>query len=290
MADKPARIDLLRSVQLFQDLPEADLASLADHCVERAFAAASIIFNRGDPGSAMYVIVGGQVNIHLPDQGSRRMSLNDMARGEYFGEVALFDDLPRSASASATTEVILLELSRSALMRMLEDRPSAALTMLRTMSSRVRHMSEVIEEHVSKNAVAEFEMRLTWSDRLADKVAEMNGSWAFILALIALTALWVLINSPGLVSWAVVDPYPFVFFNLLLAVVVGLQGPLILMSQNRESAKEREKAEMDFVVNLKNEVNIQTLVRELGEFRLETMQRVEDIEQALEAAAGIGST
>ena len=61
MADKPARIDLLRSVQLFQDLPEADLASLADHCVERAFAAASIIFNRGDPGSAMYIIVGGQV-------------------------------------------------------------------------------------------------------------------------------------------------------------------------------------------------------------------------------------
>src|SRR5438477_9442249 len=125
MPDVAARAALLRSVPLFQDFPEADLASLADQCVERAIGAGSIIFNRGDPGSAMYVIVGGQVNIHLPDQGSRRMSLNDMARGEYFGEVALFDDLPRSASASATTEVILLELSRSALMRMLEDRPSA---------------------------------------------------------------------------------------------------------------------------------------------------------------------
>ena len=65
---------------------------------------------------------------------------------------------------------------------------------------------------------------------------------------------------------------------------------VILMSQNRESAKERAKAEMDFAVNLKNEVNIQTLVRELGEFRLETMQRVELIEQALKVAGGASSS
>jgi len=155
------------------------------------------------------------------------------------------------------------------------------LTMLRTMSSRVRNMSALLEDHVSRNAVAEFEMQLTWSDRLADKVAEMNGSWAFILALVALTAGWVLVNTPGLMAWQPFDQYPFVFFNLLLAVLVGLQGPLILMSQNRESAKDRATAEMDFTVNLKNEVNIQTLVRELGEFRLETMARVEGIEQVL---------
>src|SRR5262245_18828290 len=111
MADNAARIELLRSVQLFHELPEADLASLADYCIERAVGAGSIIFNRGDPGSAMYVIVRGQVNIHLPDEASRRVSLNDMADGEYFGEVALFDEQPRTASASAITDVTLLEVS-----------------------------------------------------------------------------------------------------------------------------------------------------------------------------------
>src|SRR5881392_1870086 len=158
MPDVAARAALLRSVPLFQDFPEADLASLADQCVERAIGAGSIIFNRGDPGSAMYVIIRGQVNIHLPDQGSRRMSLNDMARGEYFGEVALFDEQPRTSSASATTDVTLLEVSRSVLLSTLRERPAAALIMLRTMASRVRNMSEMLEEHVSKNAVAEFDL------------------------------------------------------------------------------------------------------------------------------------
>jgi uncharacterized membrane protein len=285
MADE-ARIDLLRSVLLFHGLSDVDLASLANGCVERWLVGGTVIFNRGDVGSTMYIIVQGQVNIHLPDQGSRRMSLNDMARGEYFGEVALFDDLPRTASASALTDVALLELSRPALVDFLKERPSAALTMLRTMSSRVRNMTALLEDQVSRNAVAEFEMRLTWSDRLADKVAEMNGSWAFILALVALTGVWVLVNTLGLMALQPFDQYPFVFFNLLLAVLVGLQGPLILMSQNRESAKDRATAEMDFTVNLKNEVNIQTLVRELGEFRLETVARVEDIERVVTAMHG----
>jgi CRP/FNR family transcriptional regulator, cyclic AMP receptor protein len=84
------------------------------------------------------------------------MSLNDMARGEYFGEVTLFDDLTRTASASAMTDVMLLELSRTVLVNMLEERPSAALAILRTMSSRVRNMSAVLEDHVSKNAVTAF--------------------------------------------------------------------------------------------------------------------------------------
>jgi uncharacterized membrane protein len=281
MADQAARIELLRSVQLFQDLPEADLASLADHCIERAVRAGSAIFNQGDPGSAMYIIVSGQVNIHLPDEGSRRVSLNDMAKGEYFGEVALFDEQPRTASASAIGDVTLLEVSQGALIVTLRERPTAALTMLRTMGARVRNMSEIIEEHVSKNAIAEFEQGLTWSDRLADRVAAMNGSWTFIVGLAVVTTIWVVVNAPNLVAWPPFDPYPFVFFNLVLGVLVGLQGPLILMSQNRESAKERTKSEMDFAVNLKNEVNIQTLVRELGEFRLETMQRVQRIEQTL---------
>ncbi len=290
MADQAARVDLLRSVQLLHELPEADLESLAEHCIEFAIPAGGLIFNRGDPASAMYLIVRGQVNIHLPDQGSRRISLNDAGRGDYFGEVALFDEQPRTASASATTDVTLLEVSRTALLGMLQERPSAALIMLRTMASRVRNMSEMLEDHVSKNTFAEFEQRLSWSDRLADRVAIANGSWAFILGLVALTVVWAIVNSAGVVGRPAFDPYPFVFFNLVLAVLVGLQGPLILMSQNREHAEERVKAEMDFAVNLKNEVNIQTLVRELGEFRLETMQRVELIEQALAAARGPGSS
>ncbi len=263
-------------------------ASLANGCTEGTFAAGSAIFDKGDKGSTMYIIVSGDVNIFLPDQASRRVSLSDMARGEYFGEMALFDDLPRSASALATTDAVLLELSRAALLKTVAEHPSAALAMLRTMSLRVRNMNNLLEKQATRNAIAEFESRLAWSDRLADKVAEVNGSWTFIIGLALLTVVWVIINSPGLVGWRPFDEYPFVFFNLVLAVLVGIQGPLILMSQNREGAKERDKAELDFTINLKNEVNIQTLVRELGEFRSEAMHRLEHIDQTFSVRSGIG--
>jgi CRP/FNR family cyclic AMP-dependent transcriptional regulator len=71
------------------------------------------------------------------------------------------------------------------------------------------------------------------------------------------------------------DPYPYAFFNLALAILVGLQGPLIVMSQNRQSVKDRARAETDYQVNLKNEVNIETLLRELSEMRAEMRERVQ---------------
>ena len=81
------------------------------------------------------------------------------------------------------------------------------------------------------------------------------------------------------------DAFPFVFFNLLLAILVALQGPLIVMSQNRQTLKDRAQAETDFKVNLKNELNIETILRELGEFRSETDRRLDDLESRKKSAS-----
>jgi uncharacterized membrane protein len=186
----------------------------------------------------------------------------------------------------------------------------------------LRETNEMLSQRAAKNAVQEIESKLTWSQKLADKVAELNGSWAFILFLLGLTALWVVLNAmrigatpkkddPAPDTQAQVqpaagagapaaapapapeacaapadddtgtsfDPYPYQLFNLALAVLVGLQGPLIVMSQNRQSLKDRATAETDFKVNLKNEVNIETLIRELGEMRNEVNARLEKIEK-----------
>lgn len=114
--------------------------------------------------------------------------------------------------------------------------------------------------------VEELDKNLTWPDKLADRIAELNGSWMFIIGLIVATAAWALFNLRGRDAF---DPYPFVFYNLVLAVLVSLQGPLIVMSQNRQTLKDRAQSQTDFQVNLKNEVNIETLLRELGELRAE---------------------
>ena len=259
---------VLGSIPLFEGLAEEDLEALAQGLVVRRFNAGAMIFAFGDTGEAMYIIESGDVNIHLPGEGSSRISLKDSARGEYFGELALFDSKPRSASALATTETVLLELQRSTMEDYLSRRPRAAMAILRTMSERLRETNAMLSARVARNVDAEFDKKLSWSDRLADQVAEVNGSWRFIVFLLLLTVVWCLLNFP----WSrgsPLDPYPYQLYNLALAILVGLQGPLIVMSQNRQSLKDRARAETDYKVNLKNEVNIETLVRELSEFRAE---------------------
>jgi len=273
--------DLLRSIPLFEGLSQEDLDHLASTLVERPFKGGDLIFEQGDKGAEMYIVAQGHVNIHLPGEKSRRVSLKDITVGEYFGELALFDDKPRSASALATTDASLLELSRETLSSYLERRPRAAMAILRTMSERIRQTNAMLSERAAKNVVEEIEKHLTWNDRLADKVAEFNGSWGFIVFLLLGTIAWAVLNRAGLLEKDPFDPYPYVFFNLLLAVLVAMQGPLIVMSQNRQAVKDRATAETDFKVNLKNEVNIETILRELGELRAEANERLEALEKAL---------
>ena len=216
----------------------------------------------------MFIVASGDINIHLPGEASHRVSLKDIGPGEYFGELALFDDKPRSASALATTDVVLFKLRRITLESYLEHRPGAAMAFLRTMTDYLRRTNALLSARVAKNVDEEFEKHLTFGDRLADATAALNGSWWFIGFLIALTAVWCAVNSV-MVMEAPPDPYPYQFFNLALGILVGLQGPLIVMSQNRQARKDRARADTDFQVNLKNEVNIETLLRELGEFRAE---------------------
>ena len=272
---------LLARIPMFQGLSPDDVKALAAALHERRFASGQVIMNQGDHGTSMFIIASGHVNIYLPGEASRRVSLKDIAEGEYFGELALFDDKPRSASALATSDAVLLELDRDTLTKYLTSRPHASVTLLRTLAQRLRETNEMLSQRAAKNTVQEIEQNLTWSQKLADKVAELNGSWAFILVLLGLTLGWMAVNTL-LPSGGHFDPYPYVFFTLLLAILVALQGPLIVMSQNRSAIKDRAQAETDFKVNLKNEVNIETLLREFGEMRAETHARFEKLEKAVE--------
>jgi uncharacterized membrane protein len=273
------RVVLLGNTPIFQGLNAQDLQDLAEHVVERTFRAGETVFAQGDPSHAMYVVARGQLNIYLPGEESRRISLKDVGPGEFFGELALFDDLPRSASVLATTDCVLFELERDTLDKFLDHRPRAALALLRMMTQRLRATNVLLSQR-SVNVVAEIEKNLTWKDRLADQVAELNGSWSFVVALLGITVLWTLVNSLGLLKSAF-DPYPYVFFNLVLAILVALQGPLIVMSQNRQSMKDRKSAEAQYQVNLKSEVHIETILRELGEFRAESHERLTALERAI---------
>jgi uncharacterized membrane protein len=286
--------DLLAQIPLFQGLADEDREALATRLTERTFRPGDIVFAQGEAGTSMYVVQSGAVQIYLPsaDKNLPPVVLKDLRTGEYFGELALFDDKPRSASVRVLVDTVVLELTREQLSEHLGRSPKAAMTILSLMSERLRETNAMLSQRAAKDVVKEFEENLTWGQRLADKVAALNGSWTFILILLGLTCGWCILNMPLVAQHlgfgtgddgkpSGFDPYPYILYNLVLAILVSLQGPLIVMSQNRESAKDRAQAETDFRVNLKNEVGIEKMLAEIGAMRAETNKRLEVLERTM---------
>ena len=100
----------------------------------------------------------------------------------------------------------------------------------------------------------------SYGDRLADKVARVGGSWGFIISFTLILLAWMLLNTDVLKHWGLVfDPYPFIFLNLMLSTLAAIQAPIIMMSQNRQSQKDRQDAQVDFETNIRAELAIQQL-------------------------------
>ncbi|MFM9973717.1 MAG: DUF1003 domain-containing protein [Beijerinckiaceae bacterium] len=127
-----------------------------------------------------------------------------------------------------------------------------------TLSDRDRRVIARIakQHHVTRNVNVSADEELTLGEKLADRVARWGGSWTFILWFFAFLACWGLLNSVILASSMQFDAYPYIFLNLLLSMLASIQAPLILMSQNRQAARDRIQATLDYEVNLKAEMEI----------------------------------
>ena len=131
---------------------------------------------------------------------------------------------------------------------------------------------------LSRNTASEFETKLTFGDRLADRVASFGGSWHFIITFGVIIAVWIGINSIMLLRQPF-DPYPFILLNLVLSCLAALQAPVIMMSQNRQESKDRLRSEHDYQVNLKAEIEIRQLHIKLDQLINHSWQRLLEIQQ-----------
>src|SRR5258705_13383103 len=139
------------------------------------------------------------------------------------------------------------------------------------LSSRERRVVEAILNRalISRNPDAEATAEVrTFGEQLADKIARFGGSWTFILSFLGTLVAWVVLNSVILARrGGGFDPYPYILLNLFLSMLASLQAPVIMMSQNRQAAKDRMDAAHDYEVNLKAELEIQALHEKLDELR-----------------------
>jgi uncharacterized membrane protein len=122
--------------------------------------------------------------------------------------------------------------------------------------------------HISRNVLEEHLEKLTPGQRLADRVASFGGSWPFIILFMAVMVAWIIMNAFILAEWnQTFDPYPFILLNLVLSMLAAIQAPVIMMSQNRHSEKDRIDAAHDYEVNLKAELEIMSLHQKLDMLR-----------------------
>jgi uncharacterized membrane protein len=134
------------------------------------------------------------------------------------------------------------------------------------------------QELLSSNINAEFDRKLTFGERLADRVADYGGSWRFISIFMGLFLVWIVINSIVLIQKPF-DPYPFILLNLVLSCIAAIQAPVIMMSQNRQEAKDRLRSEYDYRVNLKAELEIRNLHEKIDHLLMNQWHRLLEIQE-----------
>jgi len=255
-------IDDLRQVPLFESLDEEAAKELSGLLETLDCEAPKVLFRAGDAGDAMYLIERGKVRISVQATDGRELTLTELGQGDFFGELALLDRQPRSANATVSEESRLAVLSREHFLSFMRSKPNVALEMLTALAHRLRRTDELLRHSVTRNVNVEEAARLTLSDRAADIIAEFGGSWKFILAAVLFFNLWVLINSL-LLTRGGFDPYPYLLLSTGINMLAVLQAPIILMSQNRQSHKDRLRSEIDYQVNLKNELALNEILQRL---------------------------
>ena len=139
---------------------------------------------------------------------------------------------------------------------------------------------ENIKNHelVSQNIESQFEKKWSFGERLSDKIAEFGGSWTFIITFASFMFIWILINSLVLI-FRPFDPYPYILLNLLLSTLAALQAPIIMMSQNRQEAKDRLRSQYDYQVNLKAELEVSTLHEKVDHLLTHQWNRLMEIQE-----------
>jgi uncharacterized membrane protein len=273
----PADPAVVASVPFFQTLDQLERTAVAALMHEERLARGATLFREGDPGGVLYIIKEGSIELSVIGEDRKKVVVDTLGAGEFFGEVSLLDGGGRTATAQAVEDAEIFCLDREPFLGLLRRQPEMALDVLAAFAKRFRKTDELLRQRV-QNPNEVVEERETFGERVADGVARFGGSWSFIFSFGAVLLVWVLANTVFVVyrtrNAEPFDPYPFILLNLFLSMLAALQAPVIMMSQNRQDSKDRIRSELDYQVNLRAELEIMRLHEKFDELRHELHKRV----------------
>jgi uncharacterized membrane protein len=250
-----ADVTMIAKVPIFGLLDDEERDALAHLMDTQDYKQGETIFEYGDVGTEIYIVLSGRVDIFIENTEGEKLLLGEHHRGDVLGELSFLDGGSRTATAVAVEETQTLTMDRERLLEFIDKHPHAALDLLTVLGNRLRATNELLRTQVSRNVNIEEAERLTFGQRLADRVATFGGSWTFIIIFGTCMTIWVLLNTTAILRHHF-DPYPYILLNLFLSMIASVQAPVIMMSQNRQSSKDRLKSDLDYEVNLKAELEV----------------------------------
>jgi uncharacterized membrane protein len=272
--------DLLKEVPLFQFLDEAERAALANQLEVVRYAAGENVMFIGEPGDALYLVRSGEAEVFVKNDTGERIVLEVVRCGDFFGELSLLDGGARSASVLATQDTEALRLNRAHLDSFLRSHPQAAMDLLAAMGRRLRVTADRLRHTASRNVNEETEDHRTTVQKIADWIAEFSGSIPFLMIHVVLFALWLGINwlpIPGLPQF---DPYPFGFLTLAVSLEAIFLSVFVLLSQNRQAAKDHVRSDIEYEVNLKAELEVAHLHEKMDRLTADVLARLDKLQNA----------
>jgi len=267
----PCDPSVFEDIPIFSLLDADERAVLAEQVELRRFTPRQRVYKPGDPGGKAYVVLKGQVQVVVIDEDNQEVVIDSPGSGEMFGLASMLSAAPHQTLAVALEDTTAIEIERNDIGALLQRKPMAGLDMLTMVGRQFHAAQDLVRMRSARNPNEVIAEQLTVGDRLADGVARFGGSWSFIIAFGVVLVVWVAVNvALAMRAW---DPYPFILLNLFLSMLAAIQAPIIMMSQNRQDAKDRVRSELDFAVNRKAESEIIQLAAKLN--RLE--DRLDDL-------------
>jgi uncharacterized membrane protein len=261
-------------------LHDDDKRALADVVDAIKLNAAETLFNAGEPGDSLFIVRSGSIELFIKDTAGQKIVLTIAEEGDLFGELSLLDSGPRTATAVALTDTELLVLDRDDLLLLFQKRPDAALNMLAAMSAMTRKADELLRTRVSRNVNEEMEEKITPLQRIADWIAWFSGSMPFLLINAAWFGIWILLNTIPL-GLKKFDEYPFGLLTMIVSLEAIFLSCFVLVSQNRQAEKDRVRADIEYEVNIKAEMEVAHLHEKTDRIYENMLARLARIEKLM---------
>ncbi len=275
--------DILAEVPLFSLLDDQERAALAERVEVVTLPAGRVVFHYGDPGSSMYVVRKGVVEISFENDTGDKIVLETAREGDFFGEMSLLDGGPRMASAVVLEDLEALVVDRGDLDELMRVKPQSAMDLLTATGKRLRETSRLLRHTASRDVNRDLEDRRTRVMKIADWISEFSGSLLFLFIHLGIFFVWIVLNVRPLdhSSFGGFDPYPFGLLTMVVSLEAIVLSVFVLLSQNRQAERDRRRNDVEFDVNLKAELQIAHMHQKVDEQHAEVLARLERMEKRL---------